>query len=55
MKRFKIEQSDMEITGQSGLALIGQAIKRHTHLKSQVDNSVARRQELFAVRVNLPC
>ena len=43
MKRFKIEQSDMEITGQSGLALIGQAIKRHTHLKSHVDNSVARR------------
>jgi hypothetical protein len=43
MKRFKIEQSDMEITGQSGLVLIGQAIKRHTHLKSHVDNSVARR------------
>ena len=43
MKRFKFEQSDMEFTGRSGLALIGQAIKPHTHLKSHADNSIARR------------
>jgi hypothetical protein len=27
-----IEQSDIEITGQPGLTLIGQDIKQHTHL-----------------------
>jgi hypothetical protein len=46
MKRFKIEQSDMKIASQPGLALIAQAIKRHSHLKSQADNSVTRRHRI---------
>ncbi len=37
MKRFKIEQSDADIISHSGLALIGQAVKRHTSLASEID------------------
>lgn len=43
MKRFKIEQSDVDIVSHSGLSLIGQAIKRYTHLGSQLDASVPLR------------
>lgn len=43
MKRFKIEQSDKEITAHSGLALIGQAIRHHTHLSSNVDKQIPLR------------
>lgn len=43
MKRFKIEQSDKEITVHSGLALIGQAIRHHTHLSSNVDKQIPLR------------
>ena len=32
MKCFKIEQSAINIVSQSGLALIGQAVKRYTLL-----------------------
>ena len=32
MKCFKIEQSVIDIVSQSGLALIGQAVKRYTLL-----------------------
>ncbi len=37
MKRFKIEQSNVEIISHSGLSLIGQAIKRHTNLGAELD------------------
>ena len=43
MKRLKIEQSDADIISHSGLALIGQAIKRHTKLSSQLDASIPLR------------
>lgn len=43
MKRFKIEKSDREITATSGLALIGQAIRRHTHLCTSLDKQVPLR------------
>ena len=43
MKRFKIEQSDKEITAHSGLALIRQAIRHHTHLSSNVDKQIPLR------------
>ena len=43
MKRFKIERSNAEITSQSGLALIGQAIKLHTNLSQELDKQVPLR------------
>jgi hypothetical protein len=43
MKRFKIEQSDADIISHSGLALIGQAIKNHTTLSSEVDAQIPLR------------
>ena len=43
MKRFKIEQSDADIISHSGLSLIGQAIKRHTKLSSQLDAGIPLR------------
>ena len=43
MKRFKIEQSTKDITATSGLALIGQAIRRYTNLASSLDNQVPLR------------
>jgi hypothetical protein len=42
MKRFKIEQSDKQITATSGLALIGQAIRRHTTLARRLDKDDRR-------------
>ncbi len=43
MKRFKIEQSDADIISHSGLALIGQAVKRHTNLAREIDAQVPLR------------
>ena len=43
MKRFIIEQSSADIISHSGLSLIGQAIKRYTHLSGQLDASVPMR------------
>lgn len=43
MKRFKIEKSNREITANSGLALIGQAIRRHTNLCTSLDKQVPLR------------
>lgn len=43
MKLFKIEQSDKEITATSGLALIGQAVRRHTSLARSLDKGVPLR------------
>jgi hypothetical protein len=43
MKRFKIVQSDADIISHSGLALIGQAVNRYTHLTPQIDTLVPLR------------
>jgi hypothetical protein len=43
VKRFKIEQSDADIISHSGLALIGQAIKRHTNLTPEINTQVPLR------------
>jgi len=40
MKRFKIEQSNADIISHSGLALVGQAIKRYTRLSTTLDVKV---------------
>ena len=37
MKRFKIEQFTIDIVSQSGLALIGQVVKRYTLLNQDLD------------------
>ena len=37
MREFKFAQSTAEITGQSGIALIGQALHRHTHLAQELN------------------
>ncbi len=37
MKRFKIEQSAADIVSHGGLALVGQAVQRHTHLTREID------------------
>jgi len=43
MKRFIIEQSDADIISHSGLALIGQALKRHTNMTREIDTQVTLR------------
>lgn len=43
MKRFILEQSSADIIGQSGLALVGQALKQHTRLAQMVDHQVPLR------------
>ncbi|WP_260296034.1 IS1380 family transposase [Sedimenticola hydrogenitrophicus] len=43
MKRFKIEQSDADIVSHGGLALIGQAVKRHTNITREVDTQIPLR------------
>lgn len=43
MKRFILEQSSADIIGQSGLALVGQALKQHTRLAQIVDRQVPLR------------
>ena len=43
MKRFVIEQSDADIISHNGLALIGQAIKRHTNLTPEINTQVPLR------------
>ncbi len=43
MKRFKIEQSDADIISHGGLALIGQAVQRHTNLAREVDAQIPLR------------
>lgn len=43
MKRFKIEQSGADIISHGGLALIGQAVQRHTNLTREIDAQVALR------------
>jgi hypothetical protein len=43
MKRFKLEQSNADIISHSGLALVGQAIKRYTHLSTALDIKVPLR------------
>lgn len=43
MKRFKIEQSDSDIISHSGLALVGQAVKRHTNFTREVDAQIPLR------------
>jgi hypothetical protein len=40
MKRFKLEQSNADIIIHSGLALVGQAIKRYTRLSTALDTKV---------------
>ena len=42
MKRFKIEQSEADTISHSGLSLIGQAIKQHTNLSSELDARISR-------------
>ncbi len=46
MKRFKIEQSDANIVSHGGLALIGQALQRHTSLACEIDARVALRHDI---------
>jgi hypothetical protein len=43
MKRFKLEQSNADIVSHSGLALVGQAIKRYTPLSTTLDIKVPLR------------
>ena len=43
MKRFKLEQSTADIISHSGLALVGQAVKKHTRLSQQLDTQVPLR------------
>ena len=43
MRRFVIEQSDADIVSHSGLALIGQALNKHSCLGKAVDNNVSLR------------
>lgn len=43
MKRFKIEQSDADIISHGGLALVGQAVQRHTNLTREIDTQVPLR------------
>jgi len=43
MKRFKLERSDADIISHGGLALIGQAVKRHTHFTREVDTQIPLR------------
>ena len=43
MKRFKIEQFTIDTVSQSGLALIGQAVKRYTLPTQELDTQVALR------------
>lgn len=38
MKRFKIERSNSEIISNTGLALVGAAISKHTNLSNDMDN-----------------
>ena len=43
MKRFIIEQSETEITSNSGLALVGAAINNQTNLCQEIDAIALRR------------
>lgn len=43
MKRFKIEPSDADIISHGGLALIGQAVERHTRLTRELEAQVPLR------------
>jgi len=43
MKRFKIEQSNIDLVSHGGLSLVGQAIKRFTSLSPELDAQVALR------------
>jgi hypothetical protein len=43
MKRFKIEQADINIVSHGGLALIGQAIQRYTQLSRELDTLIPLR------------
>lgn len=43
MKRFKLEQSNADIISHSGLALVGQAIKKQTRLSPKLDIQVPLR------------
>ena len=43
MRRFIIEQSDADKVSHSGLALIGQALNKHSGLGKAVDNNVSLR------------
>ena len=40
MRRFEIEQSDCNITSNSGVALIGAAINQHTQLTQELDKKI---------------
>jgi hypothetical protein len=40
MKRFKLELSNADIISHSGFTLVGQAIKRYTHLSTALDIKV---------------
>ncbi len=46
MRRFEIEQSNSNITSNSGLALIGSAINQHTNLVPQLDKTIPLRHGL---------
>lgn len=55
MRRFKIEQSYAEIVLNSGLALIGVALKKHTDLGPEVDTHVPHRHGISHSDVLLSC
>jgi len=44
VRRFIIEQSDVEITSHSGLALVGMALNRHCDLTAKVDRHIPLRR-----------
>lgn len=55
MKRFKIEQSDSEITSNSGLALVGAAINNKTNLSKHMDDISLRHGTLHSDIIKSYC
>ena len=47
MRRFVIERSDADIVSHSGLALIGQALNKHSGLGKAIDNNVPLRHGIL--------
>ena len=43
MRKFKLEQTDKEITGHAGVALIGAAIENYTSLTKRIDAALPKR------------
>ncbi|MEJ2065941.1 MAG: hypothetical protein P8X74_22120 [Reinekea sp.] len=50
MKRFKIEQADLNIVSHGGLALIGQAIQRYTQLSRELDTLIPLRHGTILIK-----